>query len=201
MDEDQQRLEKLLTQGYLSGSQYDDIERRVLRSAARPRGVPSRLALLAAALAAVLGCCLVALLLVRTPIQGPFASRGADEPGQKPGAFEVGCRPLSRVCQAGDTLMFSVNTHIASGQLGAYAERVDEATKERIWYFPAPDGSAPVVAKTDGTIVIQQGVRIGPEHLPGRYRVHMWATPDPLVSREQVERLPGASVLEIEVIP
>ena len=102
--------------------------------------------------------------------------------------------------------MFSVNAAIASGYLGAYAERLGDPAPERIWYFPDPTGRSPQVASGSGTIVLPQGIRIGLEHRPGRYRVIAW-----IAEREPVRAAAGGptsegaararDAFEIEVTP
>jgi hypothetical protein len=200
MDEEDQRLERLLAHGYLSGSQYDEIERKVLKRSTKPR---SMAALAWGVPAGIVGSCLVAFLLIHTPGEAPFTPKGGAESAI--GVIDVGCGRADHVCKAGDTLMFSVNTAVASGHLGAYAERLGAGKQDRIGYFPTAGGSTPRVARTGGTVVLPEGVRIGPEHTPGRYRVHVWVSRRPLSGPELENVEPGLSLarssLEIAVIP
>ena len=75
--------------------------------------------------------------------------------------------------------MFSVNGTRSAGYLLALAERV-AGPPVRIWYFPASDGSAPRVEARASTTVLPQGVRLGPPHAVGEYRVMAWLSAQPV---------------------
>jgi len=187
-EDDDLQLDQLLARGRLSGRQYDEIGRRVLAQVA-PK---SRRWLWAATVpAATLASALVVglVLSVRAPSERSaeglprsasdgFTARGTSSTSREapPPAvvLDVGCagRP-SHVCRVGDTLMFSVNGAETAGYLLAWAERVS-GPPGRIWYFPASDGSAPHVAVRSSTTVLAQGVRLGPPHAVGQYRVMAW---------------------------
>jgi hypothetical protein len=193
-EDDDSELDQLLARGRLSGRQYDEIERRVLARAA-PK---SRRWLWAASVpVAALACALVVglRLSVRAPsersgeglptaVPDEFTARGssASSSGALPVALvlDVGCagRP-PHVCRIGDTLMFSLNGTHSAGYLLALAERVAEPSA-RIWYFPASDGSAPRVSARTSTSVLAQGVRLGPPHAVGEYRVMAWLSAEPV---------------------
>jgi hypothetical protein len=193
-EDDDMELDQLLARGRLSGSQYDEIERRVLAHVA-PRSRPRpRIAML---LAAAVACALVIGLVLagRTPNEPSskdsrvavrddgFTARGnpaANGSARRAGVvLDVGCagRP-AHVCRIGDTLMFSVNNNQTDGFLLAFAERVGGAPG-RIWYFPAAGGSAPSVEASASTTVLSQGVRLGPPHAVGQYRVMAWLSAKP----------------------
>jgi hypothetical protein len=196
--DDDAELDQLLARGRLSGSQYDQIERRVLEQVAPERRRVWPLLAPAAALAAAL--CLWLAVDGRFA-QGPDRIAARDAPpgnafreksGGTParGVVSVGCggaNPLA--CRLGDTLMFSVSAVPNAGYLVAYAERVGEPKTERIWYFPRADATAPRVEAQTGTAVLPQGVRLGPPHVRGQYRVRAWLSDTPR-TRAQLE---GAS--------
>jgi hypothetical protein len=100
--------------------------------------------------------------------------------------------------------MFSVNTAVASGFLGAYAERLGDSSHERIWYFPTATSEAPRVSPGEGTVILTEGVRVGPEHRPGDYRVTVWLSEQPLM-REQVgatlNRESTVATLSLKIVP
>jgi hypothetical protein len=109
------------------------------------------------------------------------------------------------VCRAGDVLMFTVNASVTYGYLGAFAERLDDPKHDRIWYFSEPTKEPPLVQPGPGTVVVPQGIRIGPEHRPGWYRVTAWIASQPL-ERGQVDSggpdlLRSRSTLDFEIVP
>jgi len=204
-EDDDAELDQLLARGRLSGRQYDEIERHVLA-----RVVPRRTRWLRAAAvpAAALSCAaIVGLMLVgRTASERshggllPAASDGFRARGSSaleggapsPAAvLDVGCagRP-AHVCHIGDTLLFSVTGNPSAGYLHAFAERV-ASPAPRIWYFSAGAANAPLVPARVATNVLTQGVRLGPPHTVGTYRVTAWVAPeafDEARALEQSER-------------
>jgi len=196
------RLDEALAGGTLGGPHYDEIFERVLARSAPKEGSARRRTrwwLLATALVPV-GA--VWLVLVRPKVTPPTPKGAAGAAG----AIEIGCGTSGgHVCHPGDTLMFSVNAAVVSGYLGAYAERVGDPVPQRILYFPDPTGGTPVVAAGPTTIVLPEGIRIGAEHTPGRYRVTAWVTERP-PTRAGAGYIPGSGALardafEIEVTP
>ena len=172
-------LDQLLAGGHLGGPEHERILREVLA-----RTVPSRspwrrpwfrrTVASGAVLAAALGAW---ILIPRLQTTG-FHSKGAGD--RVDVGLGVACASSGReVCRPDDTLMFKVNAAVVSGYLGAYAQRVDDPAHARIWYFPSPARSAPRVAPGDGTRVLPEGIRIGPEHRPGRYQVTVWIADRP----------------------
>jgi len=195
------RLDEALAGGTLGGPHYDEIFERVLARSA-PKEVAARRRTRWWLLAAALVPAAVGLVLIR-PKVAPLTPKG---PAGAYGVIEIGCGTSGRhVCHPGDTLMFSVNAAVVSGYLGAYAERVGDPVPQRIWYFPDPTGGTPVVAAGPKTIVLPEGIRIGAEHTPGRYRVTAWVAERP-PTRAGAGDIPGSGALardafEIEVTP
>jgi hypothetical protein len=103
--------------------------------------------------------------------------------------------------------MLSVNAALVSGFVGAYAQRIGDPARQRIWYFPASTGAAPEVTAGSGTVVLSDGILIGPEHLPGAYRITVWISDRPF-SRSEIEAAaasgtlpPRRSTLDLQVAP
>ena len=69
-----------------------------------------------------------------------------------------------------------------------------------------PAGGTPVVAAGPRTIVLPEGIRIGAEHTPGRYRVTAWVTERPSTRAGAGDMIRDNTVrahdsFEIEVLP
>jgi hypothetical protein len=195
-------LDQLLARGRLSGRQYDALERNILSAVAPARRrwpwphASSTVLISSAALSAaglVLG---VWLMFGKTLDQQPgtlphdsatgdgFRAKGAAV-GPVAG-FELGCPGREPgVCRLGDTLLFSLNAGTPAGHVLAYAEREGEPGT-RIWYFPAANGATPRVEARAGSQVLAEGVRLGPPHTAGKYRVWLWVSEAPL-TRAQAE--------------
>jgi len=202
-EDDDLELDQLLARGRLSGRQYDEIEHRVLaRVVPKSRRWLWTATVPAATLASALVVALVLNVRARseragqgfpTAVQDGFTARGhsATSGGVLPAAavLDVGCagRP-PHVCRLGDTLMFSVNGTETAGYLLALAERVAEPSAH-IWYVPASDGSAPRVSARSSTTVLSQGVRLGPPHAVGEYRVMAWLSAEPADEARALQQL------------
>jgi hypothetical protein len=178
MSYDDQDLERLLTNGYLSGASYDriaaNVMQRVLPPPRRPKAAWLRVALLPAA--AVLSG--LALYLVTS--QGDTGSTGFTAKGTSASvadAVELTCS-ADRPCRAGDTLVFVVDTTLVHGYLNASARRIAPESSERVRFFPTEKGDSPRVEPGTGTTVVPQGVRLGPSLGPGKYQVDVWFTDD-----------------------
>jgi hypothetical protein len=191
-------LDLLLAGGHLSGAQYDSVEERVMSSVApRPRRLLRWLPLAAAA------CCVLgASTLVVNEKDSGFRSKGS---AMSQGLIALGCgREVSRVCRPDSTLMFTVNAAVVSGHFGGYATPVGMPSSARIWYFPNASGEAPFVSSGTGTVVLPNGIRIGPEHQSGRYQVTVWLSSRPLSRKEVDQASPDVFLsresLEIEVV-
>lgn len=178
MKDEEARLDQLLAGGSLGGPRYDEIfERVVPRTAGAEAGRPRRWRRWWLVMSAALVPAAAAWLVLARPKGPPPTPKGA---AGLSGAIELGCGVAAgHVCRAGDTLLFSVNSAVASGYLAAYAERIGDPSSERIWYFPRTGGRAPLVSAGQATVVLPEGIRIGPEHTPGRYRVTAWITQSP----------------------
>ncbi|HWA73974.1 MAG TPA: hypothetical protein VG937_16645 [Polyangiaceae bacterium] len=201
-DEENQRIERLLTGGYLSGRDYDVIEHGILQSVAPASGGTFLRRTAPGAVAALSLAALVALL-ARVPSH--FTVKGGESTAAI-GALDVSCnRAKDHQCGPGDTLVFLVNSAVASGYLGAYAERVGEPSGNRIWYFPNTTGASPHVVAGAGTTVLPEGIRIGPEHGPGQYRLSVWLSVRPLARAEidsaDASLFVARSSLMAEVVP
>ena len=202
------KLDELLARGHLSGPQYDAVLDRVLaRTETRePRRAAGRWLRWTLVPGMAIASGVAAWLLVARPAPEPFAAKGAPTTSAANGALQIGCAPAGdHVCRAGSTLMFTVNSALASGSLGAYAERVGDSSRERIWYFPTARGTSPTIARGTGTVVVPDGIRIGAEHPPGHYRVTVWLAARPL-GRGEVDsagrgEIRSRAVLDLEVVP
>ena len=203
MKKEDARLDQLLARGSLGGPQYDEIFERVIeRTGAR---APTRRRIWRWSWVAVAALApAIALLLVHR--SGDEALRSKGPPGQANAAVDISCGPsAARACRAGDVLMFTVNAAVASGYLGAFAERLDDTHHERIWYFSEATTAPPLVRPATGTVVVPQGIRIGPEHRPGRYRVTAWIASQPLdggqIDGAAPDVIRSRSTLDFEVLP
>jgi hypothetical protein len=166
-------LDELLSHDCLSGPKYDQIEERVLDAVTRPRAPR----LLGSAVACAAAALVVGVAVLASSSE-PFTTKGEYDPSV--GAISAACsRPGGSVCSAASTLMFSLDTSRASGYLAAYAEPLNGSATGRIWYFPNAGGYAPRVPAGEATVVFSEGVRIGPEHATGRYRVTAWVSKHP----------------------
>jgi hypothetical protein len=203
---DNLQLDELLAQGHLGGPQYDRILDRVLEQTAPRRSWWRRRRMTAALLPGLaLASALGAWLMLARPAVEHFAPKGTAW-APLAGAVEIGCAPSGgHVCPAGGTLLFKVNAAVISGYLGAYAERAGAPPSERIWYFPTAAGTGPVIARGEGTLVVPEGIRLGPEHRPGRYRITVWISSRPL-GRSDIDGGAGRAILsrgvfDLEVTP
>jgi hypothetical protein len=202
-------LDAQLSRGYLGGPKYDAILDSVLaRTASRPAWRLRWALGTGMALASVAGAWLV-LARPSSPTRVANATKGPS--GAALAALDIGCTGSGgpgRVCPVGGTLMFMVNAALVTGYLGAYSERASDPTHERIWYFPTAAGRAPFAKAGPGTIVLPEGILIGPEHRPGRYEVTVWISDHP-VDRSRIEQADPAvkgeirdrTTFEIDVVP
>ena len=197
-------MDELLGRGTLGGPRYDEIfENVVARTGSADGRQGRRLFKWSILSGAVLVPAVAAWLVIARPQSMPPTPKG--ETGMA-GAVQIGCGPSGApVCRGGDTLMFSVNAAVVSGYLGAFAERVGDPTGERIWYYPTFAGHSPAVLPGQGTTVLADGVRIGAEHPPGRYRVRIWLTERPF-GRNEIDAMDAGHLraertIDLEVLP
>lgn len=210
MKESAKRLNQLLAQGSLGGPDYDQILDRVLERVAASEPPRRRRGLVWALVSGAALVPILALWLVFGQRVGKdFATKGLATSGAI--AVDMGCGTSAvRSCRIGDTLMFTVNAALVSGYLGAYAERTDDPEHGRIWYFAAPSRgdlpvAGPMIAPGPGTVVVDQGIRIGREHQPGTYRVTAWIASRPLTASELDHAADGLvrsrSTFDLRILP
>jgi hypothetical protein len=192
-------LDRLMARGGLGGAAREQILEGLLGAEAPPAPRPSRRRLWMGGLAlAAAGA--AALVFVVRPSKDEFRAKGAGA-----GLAELGldCEQGSlSACPLGSTLMFRVSSVGSAAYLQAYAEPRDGG--ERVWYFSA-ENQAPRLAARANTQVVRQGVRLGPEHRPGRYRVHVVLSTTPLGRTALLAGSPStqlsATVVELNVVP
>jgi hypothetical protein len=174
-------LDALLGAGRMTGPASDRVFERVAAEVAREPLPPSRprsrrpvwtIAAVAAGAAA--------MLVVAPRLISGTAPRERAKGGQAAALeLDVACAGGTlAACPQGATLVFGASGAPGAGVLSAYAEPVDRGL-ERIWYFSA-EGESPRLTVDGATGVATRAVRIGPEHLPGRYRIHLFLTGAPV---------------------
>jgi hypothetical protein len=183
-------IDRMLARGALSAPERERIFAKAYRGATFR---PGRYLLTAVPVAAAAFGLIVALRPI-APDASTFSAKGT---GSTP-RVDVECYPGTlAACPIGATLIFRPTG--ASGRavfLHAYAEPAQEGG-ERVWYWPAREG-APIRVEGASSEPLSQAVRIGSEHAPGAYRVHLvWA--DAPLTREQLLRDTG-SVLGTDTV-
>ena len=172
-----EELDAVLGGGRLSGPARDRVFDTVAATVAREprRRVPRYVWSLAMVAAGAAAAVVVAPRL--WPREGEcLCAKGDQEPVTV--QLDVVCSGGTlAACPQDATLTFGVSGGPADGVLSAYAEPVD-AGLERVWYFSA-EGESPRLTVGGGTEVARRAVRLGPEHLPGHYRVHLFLTRTP----------------------
>ncbi len=172
-------LDRLLARGELSRPEKERILGAVLQrtradATAADRGASWlwrwRLAFAAATVALLAVPGVVLWSRAQQAQRGTFATRGG---GSTP-VVEVSCRHL---CARGDTLVFRVHDLKETAFLAAFA--LDESGA-RIWYFPTDDGEVVRLEPSKRPQTLKRGVRIGSEHPPGVYRIHLVLSRRPL---------------------
>ena len=106
------------------------------------------------------------LAWVRAPQPEEWTARGIQraEPELKLACVESSVGSEAVPCAQGRTLTFDLGGAFRDSYFAAVARRGDDAL---IWYQPTPDGMS-IPARTG---LLGQGIRLGSEHTPGRYRV------------------------------
>jgi hypothetical protein len=193
-DED---LDALLGGGRLAGPARDRIFDEVADQIARePRPRPRRnlwkIAVVAAGAAAGL------ILVIRPPTRTTDRMRAKGDRTPATVQLDVACiGGTLDACPWGATLMLGASGARGVGVLSAYAEPLVRG-RERVWYFSA-EGESPRLDVQGGTGVAQRAVRVGPEHLPGRYRVHVFLTRAPVARALLLSGGPHDSIASREI--
>jgi hypothetical protein len=194
-------LDNLLARGALGGPGREQVLRNVL--AALPAAAPPWRR---QAIAGV--CAFTAVAAAAVLVSWPRAGRQTDAmriKGAGPAAavrLDLGCAGAGlEACPIGATLVFAVAGATRPGYLAAYAEPMTPGG-ERIWYFSSV--AAPAIGSGPGTHTSSQGVRVGHEHRPGEYLVHLLLTNRPS-SKEalrgpEVPGLIGRSTVRLRVV-
>jgi hypothetical protein len=189
------KLDDLLARGRLSAPRRERIFEEVDRHVRWRRA--ARYAMVAAPLALAAGLA----LLVRPHDAGPdpYAPKGTLQ-----SHVELGCSGGELFhCPTGSKLIFRLDALKEAGFLHAYAEPLDPG-RERVWYYPTMANPSPHVEAASGAQIMGQGIVVGPEHVPGRYRVHLVVAPTPL-SREDLladslRNVVAADVVEMVIV-
>ncbi|MDB4967299.1 MAG: hypothetical protein JWN44_2988 [Myxococcales bacterium] len=161
MARDDEEINRLLARGRTSGPERERILDRALGNTAKRRGGLTRW------LAVALPATAVVLLFFLWP-------RSAFTPKGPPATtfLDVSCGDgAGATCRVGGTLLFHVGGATLGGALMAWADPANGG--ERIWYLPTGDGTAAAVSAAGSLQTLSRGVRLGPEHAPGRYVVHL----------------------------
>ncbi|HET6584162.1 MAG TPA: hypothetical protein VFG69_11955 [Nannocystaceae bacterium] len=140
--------------------------------------------------AIVFACAVAAglVLVIRPPSptafeDDAFSARGVGDAAPQL-AILCGDRALERACAAGSELGFEAAALGELRHLSMYAKRSDGPV---IWYLPATaDGRSLALDREHETVLVDRRVTLGPEHLPGRYRLVAVFSAEPL-DREQVK--------------
>jgi hypothetical protein len=191
------KIDDLLARGRLSGPRreriFEEVDRRV-RGGLRAR---SKFWIVAGPLALAAGLA----ILLRSQGDGrpePYAAKGTSG-----STLELACSggELSS-CPRGSKLMFRLQALPSSGFLHAYAEPLEG--QERVWYYPTAANPPPYIEPGLAGQLMGQGIVIGQEHAPGRYRVHLVVASTPL-SREELlapspRNLIAAEVFEMVIV-
>lgn len=184
-------LDRLLGCGRISGPERERILASVQRhpAVAGPWRSMARLAArqpvmaAAAVVALVLGAMLAQRQVAMQP--PPMQARGA---GSAPlYAAQAMCE---RGCRVGANLMFRVEGAEGPAWVAAYAEGPDG---RRIWYFPDDSGVLLHVNGGAAPVFLDRAVRLGTEHPPGAYDVHVVFLNQPLSRGELLTEM-AASV-------
>jgi hypothetical protein len=200
MDDDS--LHSLLARGRLSGAQRDRILDRVLdeHAAARPR---RRWAIAAGVALPVAAAIALALGLRATATEGD-APGGWLVPKGDGVSIHLEARCPERAagsCHKGDRLVFSADGVKRNGFFAAHATC---GSGERIWYFPAADGTLPSIRAEAGHVVVNQAARIGDEHGTGRCELSLFLLEEPADRAEVLAgsaKIAAKATISLEVLP
>ena len=175
MKVDDQTLERLLRAGAASDAELDAVLGNVLETTGRRRAWTRWPSLLTTGFAAAAASVAIWLTWpvshqVETPVtlRAKGAAHGA--------SVSVDCTGGSlQACPRGSKLVFRVGRRDRALHIVAFAEREGH----RIVYFPVAGQSAPRLDAGPPRFV-EQAVVIGPEHVPGDYRVNILLTDQPV---------------------
>ncbi len=188
-------IDRMLARGALSAPQRERIFAKAYRGATFR---PARYLLTAVPVAAA-ALALIVTLRPMAPGSVTFSAKGA---GSTP-IVDVECYPGTlAACPIGATLIFRpTGASKRAVFLHAYAEPALNGG-ERVWYWPARE-AAPIRLEESSSEPLAQAVRIGSEHAPGLYQVHLvWA--DAPLTREQVlagtESMLGRDTVSLTVV-
>lgn len=135
-----------------------------------------------------------AILVISSPLHRRDESFTTKGVGDAP-LLEVACADGQRArCPKGGRLLFRVAGARHGGVLAAFAQRVESSGAERIWYFPTIDETTPRIAAQIEPQIPTEGVRLGPEHPVGHYRIYLVLGTRPL-TREEIIRADGPAVI------
>lgn len=188
-----EEIDHLLAEGRLAGPTKDRIFDAVIERVGAPapsedRGTegrrPRSWRFWTGGLLVLAGAAAVWLLVPRSATHDlgtDFRPKGPASPGARPQLDAVCAGASLAACPVGATLVLGVSEG-EGGFLAAYAEPERAAGSpggERIWYF-SKEGESPRLAPGDGAQAARKAIRIGAEHLPGDYQVHLFLTRSPL---------------------
>ena len=192
-----EELDLLLSRGRLRGPVAEATRERVLEVGAaseRPWWRRRRLPLvLPLVLAAAAGILLVARI-------GPLSTDARRDKGSAatggPRFLGLTCsNGTPAACRPGARVTFAFGPGVR-GYMGAYAQ--PDAGGERIWYFSGEDEPASV-GGAESAQLASRSVVLGPEHLPGRYRVQLVVSARPLRRAEVLDPRTPDVLLRTEV--
>ncbi len=198
-------LDALLARGALSGPTRErvlgGVLERVARERARPGAKLAALLMLPAAAAAALW-----IVGAQWASHPKPADLGFHVRGSSPGAVRVDAVCTGgtlAACPRGSRLVFHGSPSDGPRYLAAFADPIggDAVNNaERIWYFSA-EGETPKL----GPSAVERSVVIGPEHVAGRYAIHVLVSTRPLPRAEAVrsegEDIVGRESIELGVVP
>jgi len=172
---EEQELDRLLAQGRLSGPDAERIGEQVIASTRQEESAGSSgMRLWALSLGLLGAVAALAILWLALPhLQGgpgEFRSKGAGSGI----LLEAGCRHGATFseerCQHGDTLLLRLSNLPGRVFLAAFASG---PAGLRIWYFPTEQEKTPEIAPAAEPRLLDRAIEIGPEHVPGAYRLQI----------------------------
>lgn len=187
----------------MSGAARERVLANLEKKQPRRRGVLAATAVGMATFAAA-----AAALVVMRPDQG-FTAKGSaiETETSSPHATIVCLESVEREkgpCHVGDTLLFQLDGASPAGFFAAYASPVS-SPESRVWYFPEANGAWPSIAADVDRQTLPRGIRLGSEHSPGRYVVHVLVARRPLDKEAAIDPknpdVLSRSSLDLEILP